>query len=186
LPPVGGQPARRLSAAIARAERIALAGLAGAIFLLIALNVVTRTAGRAVYWVDEAAIYAMIWMTMVGFSHAVHDRSWIAVTLVPDMLGEKGRERLATAVDAVLLLSSALLIYLSWIWYDLPGIVGADFDRLKFQGETFNFIYSEPTNTLGISKAWVWLVMPLTACTMCVHSAANLLERKPAPKAPPG
>ena len=56
----------RLSAGLARVELWCAAFLAVCITVLILLNVVTRTAGNALFWVDELAIYAMVWMTFSG------------------------------------------------------------------------------------------------------------------------
>ena len=33
---------------------------------LIILNIVTRTSGNALYWVDEAAISTMVWASFLG------------------------------------------------------------------------------------------------------------------------
>jgi hypothetical protein len=64
----------KASALWARIELSAAAILAAAITLLILLNVVTRAFGQAIYWVDEAAIYTMAWMTFLAGSAAVHLR----------------------------------------------------------------------------------------------------------------
>ena len=60
----------RISAVWARLELTLAAFLAVSITLLILLNVVTRSMGAALYWVDELAIYAMAWMTFLGASAA--------------------------------------------------------------------------------------------------------------------
>ncbi|MBA4340803.1 MAG: C4-dicarboxylate ABC transporter permease, partial [Methylibium sp.] len=52
---------QQASAAILRVERIALMLLMGALTLTILLNVVTRYSGVPIYWVDEAAIYLVVW-----------------------------------------------------------------------------------------------------------------------------
>ena len=46
--------------------------MAVGVTLLILLNIVTRYFGAALYWVDELAIYAMVWMTFLGASAALH------------------------------------------------------------------------------------------------------------------
>jgi TRAP-type C4-dicarboxylate transport system permease small subunit len=77
----------KASALWARIELFAAALLAAAITLLILLNVVTRAFGRAIYWVDEAAIYTMAWMTFLAGSAAVHYGNAVAVTLLEDVAG---------------------------------------------------------------------------------------------------
>lgn len=56
---------------------------------------------------------------------------------------------------------------------------GCDLEAL--QGATFNFIYAEPTTTLGIPKYWVWMPMWAVALGAILRSFANLLGqgRKP-------
>ena len=46
--------------------------MAVGVTLLILLNIVARYFGAALYWVDELAIYAMVWMTFLGASAALH------------------------------------------------------------------------------------------------------------------
>ena len=151
--------------------------LAASVTGLILLNVVTRSLDYALYWVDELAIYAMIWMVMIGASMMVRLRKGIAVTLLDGVLTASMRMGLSTLVDLVVFLFAASLIWLSFLWYDPVSLIRFGFDFQAFSGETFNFIYEEPTTTLGIRKYWVWLVMPITAVTMAAHALVNLLEK---------
>ncbi len=151
--------------------------LAASVTGLILLNVVTRSLDYALYWVDELAIYAMIWMVMIGASMMVRLRKGIAVTLLDGVLAASMRKGLSTMVDLVVFLFAASLIWLSFLWYDPVSLIRFGFDFQAFSAETFNFIYEEPTTTLGIRKYWVWLVMPITAVTMALHALVNLLEK---------
>ena len=90
----------------------------------------------------------------------------------------------ARSVDVLILLLSAFLLVLSWQWYDPVALVRSGFDLDIFAQTTFKFIYSEPTNTVGISKFWIWLAVPLMSVNMTLHAIANLLEgpsREPGP-----
>jgi len=78
-----------LSAKLALVERWLLIVLALAVTLLILLNVVTRSVNQAIYWVDEAAIYAMIWLVMIGASYSFRTREGIAVTLFQGISGPR-------------------------------------------------------------------------------------------------
>ena len=75
----------------------------------------------------------------------------------------------------VVLAFAVFLLWLAWGWYDLPTLARMDFAIDAFTGETFNFMYKEPTQTIGVSKFWVWLIVPFAALAMAVHAAANLL-----------
>jgi TRAP-type C4-dicarboxylate transport system permease small subunit len=166
----------RISNAILRAEKLLITLLAAALVLLILLNVVTRAAGAAIFWVDELAIYTMVWMSLIGASAMLRMRVGVAVTLVTDLLPPKVRRAVMRLVDAILLGLAVTLLILCWRWYDPVALVQSGFDLDKFAASTFKFIYTEPTNTIGIQKFWVWLAVPLMAAAMTIHAAANLLE----------
>ncbi len=168
---------RSISGAVLLAERWGLILLSAAVTGLILLNVVTRAADNAIYWVDEAAIYAMVWLVMIGASAIVRLRRGISVTILEDVLPDRARRLTGILVDAVVLVLAATLIWTSILWYDPAALIASGFDLAAFSGATFNFIYQEPTNTLGFPKYLIWLVMPITAITMTIHASTNLYER---------
>jgi TRAP-type C4-dicarboxylate transport system permease small subunit len=157
-------------------EKKLLTALAGALVVLILLNILTRAMGSALFWVDELAIYAMIWMALIGASAMVRMRTGVAVTIVTDLLPRTLRRVAYRAVDAILLLFAITLLVLCWQWYDPVALFESGFDLDVFAENTFKFIYGEPTSTLGISKFWVWLAVPIMALAMTIHALANLLE----------
>ena len=166
----------KASSNIAKLERWMLILLASSVTLLILLNVVTRAFDFALYWVDELAIYSMIWLVMIGASTTIRSKKGIAVTLLENVVGRRIWRVMLYTVDVISLLFSLMLIWLSWIWYDPLTLASFGFDTAAFSGSTFNFIYDEPTLTIGVPKSLVWLIMPITAITMTIHSAANLLR----------
>ena len=169
----------RFSNAVLRIEKRAISALAAVLVMLILLNIVTRAAGAAIFWVDELAIYTMIWMALFGSSAMLRMRLGVAVTLVTDLLPRGVRRAIQRLVDAILLFFAITLLVLSWQWYDPIALIDAGFDFDVFAQNTFKFIYTEPTNTIGISKFWVWLAVPIMAVTMTLHALANLLEGPP-------
>ncbi len=167
---------RKLSAAWARVELFLASALALAVTLLILLNIVTRTLGAALFWVDELAIYAMAWMTFLGASAALHHRNAVSITLLPDAVPVHMRPMIAKAVDVVVFLFSVAMLWFCWRWFLPLELLKAGFDTAAFQGQTFNFIYAEPTSTLGVPKYLFWLVMWLFALGAALHSVAHLLS----------
>jgi len=165
-----------LSRRIARVEIFLASAFAILITLLILLNVVTRAFDASIYWVDEAAIYAMVWMTFLAASAAIEERSAVAVTLVQDRLGPRAQRILGLMVDALLVLFAFALLWFLWRWLLPLDLIRAGFDVMAFQGATFNFVYAEPTTTLGIQKIWVWSVMILFAFGTALHAVSNLLR----------
>ncbi|HEY0834696.1 MAG TPA: TRAP transporter small permease subunit [Azospirillum sp.] len=166
----------RASAAVARVERVAACALIAAVAGLILLNVFTRAFNVALYWVDEAAIYAMVWATLVAASLTLRKRGLIAVTLLLDAAGPRVRRAMTVLNDAIILAFSGYLIWLCWIWFAPLEFARAGFDVGAFVVATGNFLYGEPTLTIGIPKVWVWLIMPVFAVTLTVHALANLAE----------
>ena len=166
-----------VSEMVSRMERWMLILLASAVTLLILLNVVTRSLDFAIYWVDELAIYSMVWLVMIGASSTIQKRSGISVTILEGILPERVWNAFLLIVDVIILLFSATLIWLSWVWYDPLTLASFGFDTDTFSGSTFNYIYDEPTLTIGVPKYIVWMIMPVTAVTMTIHAVNNLLSR---------
>lgn len=165
----------RLSSAWARVELGAAAVLAGCVTLLILLNVVTRNIGQALFWVDELAIYAMVWMAFLGASAALHHRSSVSITLLTDAVPPGARRLIGRAVDLLVLAFALAMLWFCWRWFRPYELAQAGFEIMRFQGGTFNFIYSEPTLTLGLPKYLFWLVMWVFALGATLHALAHLL-----------
>ncbi len=168
---------QKISGGILAVEKIIMIFLAAAVTGLILLNVVTRSVNFALYWVDELAIYSMIWMVLIGASMIVRLRKGIAVTILEEMLSQRMKNHMALVVDFVILAFALVLIWMCYLWYDPLTLMSVDFDLAEFSADSFNFIYEEPTNTLGIPKFWIWLIVPVVALTMTIHALVNFMER---------
>jgi len=166
----------RVSNAILRLEKPALIALTAILLLLILLNIVTRAIGAALFWVDELAVYVLIWMALIGASVMVRQRMGVAVTLITSQLPPALGRLAFRLVDVITLGLAVALLVLCWIWYEPVALARTGFDFELFTQNTFKFIYSEPTNTIGIPKFWIWLAVPAMAINMSVHALANLIE----------
>jgi len=144
--------------------------------LLILLNVVTRALNVALFWVDELAIYSMIWAFMLGAAATVRGREGIAISLAHDYASPRARAWLGLTSDSFVLLFSLSLVAFNWLWFDPLLLYSVDFEIPAFIKASFNFVYKEQTSTLGIAKWWVWLIMPLMAGLMSLHALANWLD----------
>ena len=163
----------RLSDTIATVDSWFAGLLVAAIFGLLIVNAGTRAFGTPVIWIDEVAIFAMIWAAFIGSSAGLARREHIAVTLLPDALPTRTRAALQTMVDALVLVFVAALGFIVWRWFDPLTVMAAETLR-EFSKATFNFIYTEPTTTIGMRKIWFWLVMPYACVTLLIHAARNL------------
>ncbi len=167
---------QQASAAILRVERIALMLLMGALTLMILLNVVTRYSGMPIYWVDEAAVYLVVWLCFVGASAMTRLRLDFAVTLLTDYLGEHMARRVKALATAGVLIFGLAMLAMCWLWMDPVGIARYGFDAREYAAESFNFLYTERTQTLNWPTWLVQLILPLFALGFSTHAAANLVE----------
>jgi TRAP-type C4-dicarboxylate transport system permease small subunit len=165
-----------LSAALLSVERVVIAGLMFLLAALVLLNVTTRYLGRPIYWVDESAVYSVVWLTFVGASAMTRLRLDFAVGLLTEKLGPRSA-RIARVIATLGVVSFGLLLaWMCWLWLDPVGVASAGFDAREFAAQTFNFVYTERTQTLNWPTWILYLCIPLFAVTLTVHGVANLLE----------
>ncbi|MGH6760798.1 MAG: TRAP transporter small permease [Phyllobacterium sp.] len=165
-----------LSQLVLRVEKL-LAGLFISVLLaLILINVVTRFARIPIYWIDEASIFAMIWLGFIGASVMTRLRIDFAVTLLSDYLTDKWVARLRALATAISLCFAIGFVIMCWNWMDPLGIASHGFDPKAYASESFNFLYTERTQTLEWPTWVVNLILPIFALTLTLHSAANLVE----------
>lgn len=174
-----------MSAGLLAVERLAIMGLMFLLSGLILLNVVTRYSGMPIYWIDESAVYSVVWLTFIGASAMTRLRLDFAVTMLTERLPE-GQQRIAKIIATGLVVVFGLaLAVMCWLWMDPVGLARAGFDAREFAGQTFNFLYTERTQTLNWPTWVLYLILPLFAVTMTVHGLANLVEDMGlAPRAP--
>jgi hypothetical protein len=67
------------------------------------------------------------------------------------------------------------MVWFCWRWFNPWALAQNGFDVMAFQGATFNFIYAEPTSTLGVPKWLIWMVMPIFSGGVLLHATAHLL-----------
>ena len=148
----------------------------GLLVLLILLNVVTRYSGTPIYWVDEAAVFTMVWLTFVGASVMTRLRMDFAVGLVSDHLPPGGAKVLKVIATLGVLVFALALVWMCWVWMDPRGIAAAGFNAKDYAEASFNFIYTERTQTLEWPTWVLQLILPIFSITLTVHAFANLLE----------
>ena len=164
------------SDALLRVERWLLTFLMSLLTLLILINVVTRYGGMPLYWIDEASVYAVVWLTFVGASAMTRLRLDFAVTMVTDKLGPRKAQIAKVIATSGVLIFALALFAMCWIWMDPVGIIRKGFDAKEYAAESFNFLYTERTQTLEWPVWVLQLIMPIFAVCMSLHALANLLE----------
>ncbi|WPB55209.1 TRAP transporter small permease [Xylophilus sp. GOD-11R] len=157
-------------------ERRALTFLMSLLTALILLNVVTRYSGMPLYWVDEASVYTVVWLTFVGASAMTRLRLDFAVTMLTDKLGARAVHVAKLIASAGVLIFAVALLAMCWLWMDPVGIARAGFNAKDYAADSFNFLYTEHTQTLEWPMWVLQLIMPIFALSMSLHALANLLE----------
>jgi TRAP-type C4-dicarboxylate transport system permease small subunit len=165
-----------LSARLLAAERFAVAGFMFLLTGLILLNVVTRYSGMPLYWVDESAVYSIVFLSFIGASAMTRLRLDFAVTLLTERFSARGVRIAKVIATSVVLLFGLALLWLCVLWLDPVGLARAGFDARELAAKTFNFIYTERTQTLNWPVWALYTIMPVFALSMVIHATANLLE----------
>jgi len=166
----------RMSSALLALERLALMGLMYLLTGLILVNVVTRYSHFPIYWIDESAVYCVVWLTFIGASAMTRLRLDFAVTMLTERLSPR-HQKIAKVISTGLVVVFGLaLIVTCVLWMDPIGLARAGFDGRKLAAETFNFLYTERTQTLNWPTWAMYLTLPIFAVSMTIHGLANLLE----------
>lgn len=166
-------PLLRASTAIRQAETVLAAALVATIFLALVANVISRALGRPLIWTDELAVHLMVWIAFLGASLGIATRSHMAIGILPGRLRGRALARLVASVDALVLVFMLMMAALIWRWLDVPGLIAAG-SPAALAERTFNFVWLDPTLTLGVRKIWFWLILPLTTATGTLHALAAL------------
>jgi TRAP-type C4-dicarboxylate transport system permease small subunit len=165
-----------ISSGLLAAERTAIMGLMFLLTSLVLLNVVTRYVGKPIYWVDEACIYSVVWLTFIGASAMTRMRLDFAVGMLTEKLSPVAQVRAKIIATLAVVAFAVLLGWMCWLWLDPAGFAASGFDARKFAATSFNFIYTERTQTLGWPNWLFYLIMPIFALCLLVHGLANLVE----------
>jgi TRAP-type C4-dicarboxylate transport system permease small subunit len=164
------------SVLIARIEATALKVLVASVLVLMVVNVASRALNSPLYWADELAINLMVIFAFVGASLMFAQRRHFSVTLLSDAVSAKNRRRMSVFVECVNVFFALFLAYATWLWFDPLSLMKNGFHLQSFFEETFNSVYQEVTNTIGVRRLWFFLVMPVFAFTLLVHSTACLIQ----------
>ncbi|WP_441279312.1 TRAP transporter small permease [Tardiphaga sp. 172_B4_N1_3] len=164
------------SAGLLAFERLALMGLMYLLTALILVNVVTRYSHFPIYWIDESAVYSVVWLTFIGASAMTRLRLDFAVTMMTERLSARSQQIFKIIATSTVIVFGVGLIVTCMLWMDPIGLAQAGFNAKKFAGQTFNFLYTERTQTLNWPTWVLYLTLPIFAVSITIHGIANLLE----------
>jgi len=175
-PPGPARWIQRASDTILGFERLLLGALMLLLTLLVLLNVATRYSGVPIYWIDEASVYTMVWLAFIGASVMTRLRLDFAVGLLTDKLSARGARIARICATSGVLVFGCAMLAMCWLWMDPPGIIRYGFDAREYAAESFNFLYTERTQTLGWPTWLLQSVLPIFSFGLSLHALANLME----------
>ena len=156
----------RLYATLIEIVRFAACAALVVLVALVVAAVVVRyfgVFGGSLHWTDEASRFTMIWLAMLGSVVALDRGAHLAVTMLPDALGPRGRFVVLVVAN---LLSAAFVFVLAW-------------KGLELSQRTMRQV----SPSLGLPMGAVYLAIPVAAAIMFVQLIAFTVlhrERDPA------
>jgi len=131
---------------------------AGSFLVLMSLatfgNVILRYAFNSpIQWAEEFSRYAFIWVVFLGAAACSKRKTHIAIDALTLLAPPRLRQFLALVVQGVVLVLTAAVAYYGWVLCRLA---------------------TQATSTLNIPQYVVYLVVPLSAALIFVHTAIDL------------
>jgi len=114
---------RKVSNLIGSVEKVTTIILMAAITLVLFCNVIFRYFLKdPIFWANEASIFMMAWVTFLGGSLSLKNKSQASITFLVNRFTEKNKKVLNIVTHIVILASLGFLIYLSFDWiFSLTG-----------------------------------------------------------------
>lgn len=165
----------RFSRALTLIEIGAGACLVALILALMMANIIARGLGAPLIWTDELAVAAMVWLAFIGASVAIATKTHMVMGLLPESLSQRWATLVSLVNNLLVLLFLGAMAVIIWDWLDLPGLIKAG-SGLMLAQTSFNFIYTDPTLTLGLRKIWFWLILPISTLCGIFHCIACVVE----------
>src|SRR5207253_793486 len=95
------------------------------------VNVVTRYSHFPIYWIDESAVYCVVWLTFIGASAMTRLRLDFAVTMMTERLSARNQKIAKVMATGMVVLFGVALIATCLLWMDPIGLARAGFDARK-------------------------------------------------------
>ncbi|WLD93332.1 TRAP transporter small permease [Alkalihalobacillus sp. AL-G] len=126
-------------------------------FITIMIQITTRHLGIAAIWTEEVANYSFIWAVFMGAAVMVNRREHFNFDFFQRKLKHRPRLMLSIFNDIILILFNIAIFY-----YGVEVVQ-------KFWN--YNWV-SLPEVKMG----YVWISVPIMACTMFIYSFSHLLD----------
>ncbi|RCS22135.1 TRAP transporter small permease [Phyllobacterium salinisoli] len=121
-------------------------------FVVIALQIITRFVFHdPLFWTEEAARYAFVWIVALGAAEGVTARTHITMDIVPLMLPERARLGLRLVLDILVLAALLILVY-----YSIFGAMRA---------------HKVMSIAIGVPESWLYGALPVFGVLAAIRIA---------------
>lgn len=132
-------------------------------FFVILLQIVTRYLGISVIWTEEVANYSFIWAVFMGAAIMVNRREHFNFDFL--IRKQKGKRKASLNIfnDLVLIAFNFCILLLG----------------IQVVMEFWNYTWATiPEMKMG----YIWIAIPIMACTMIIYSVSHLIDHVQAAK----
>lgn len=132
--------------------------VAGSFLILMSLatfiNVILRYFFNSpIEWAEEFSRYAFIWLVFMGAALSTKHKKHIAIDTVLLVMPKRVQALMLLLADLVSMALMLVLVYYGWILMTFA---------------------TQPTATMKIPQYWIYLVVPLSAALIVVHSLSDM------------
>ncbi len=104
----------RLNSAIEILEEIILCLGVGVLAMILIVNVIARKSGTSIYFIDELAMFLVIWITFIGLSYASRKGRHIRMGAIFDLASPKIQKSMIFIISAISAVTMFYMTYLSF------------------------------------------------------------------------
>jgi TRAP-type C4-dicarboxylate transport system permease small subunit len=132
--------------------------LLGVMTVVTFIQIICRVFFSALFWTEEVARYALVWITFIG-AGCVHKRAGhISITILQDLLPGKARK-----VFQILTQLLCIIVFLTAIYYG--------FSYMQLMG-------TQLSAALRIPMRYMYAIIPVGCIIMMMHSTALITKKK--------
>lgn len=158
--------------AILRAYMRAIETFAGTLMAIILIIMVTQVGARYLFnasliWAEELCRYLLIWLTFALLGPAFSRGHFVALDILPFMLGRKARLALKIATVIPLLIFLVVIVINGWDYasrFERQVIPAVDFIWTSLFG-----------HNIGLTVRWVYICVPIGCTLLALHVVADVV-----------
>jgi len=102
----------KINAVIEKIEEVILCLGVGILAVILILNVIARKSGTSIYFIDELAMFLVIWITFIGLSYASRKGRHIRMGAIFDLSSLKVQKFMIYVISAI---SAVVMFYLTYL-----------------------------------------------------------------------